>query len=174
VSRQLSRTCGRYFKDTRWIAPIRCSSTFPSYNAGPAKGCQPASQKREFLSRIVRWVRTPALFTSLLVADQKQSRSKPKISVTLTYVEWHSQSATLITSRQAGVATSGTSRRAGRDASSLCGSRYPASRASSRGRLRAPRTRRLKGYADPSSNAEAMALKRAAAKFGLGLSFYHK
>jgi hypothetical protein len=27
----------------------------------------------------------------------------------------------------------------------------------------------LKGYGDPSSNAEAMALKRAAAKFGLGL-----
>ena len=29
-------------------------------------------------------------------------------------------------------------------------------------------------YGDPSSNAEAMALKRAAAKFGLGLSLYDK
>jgi hypothetical protein len=32
----------------------------------------------------------------------------------------------------------------------------------------------LKGYGDPSSNAEAMALKRAAAKFGLGLYLYQK
>jgi hypothetical protein len=32
----------------------------------------------------------------------------------------------------------------------------------------------LKGYGDPSSNAEAMALKRAAAKFGLGLYLYSK
>jgi hypothetical protein len=32
----------------------------------------------------------------------------------------------------------------------------------------------LKGYGDPSSNAEGMALKRAAAKFGLGLYLYHK
>lgn len=32
----------------------------------------------------------------------------------------------------------------------------------------------LKGYGDPSSNAEAMALKRAAAKFGLGLYLYEK
>lgn len=31
-----------------------------------------------------------------------------------------------------------------------------------------------KMYGDPSSNAEAMALKRAAAKFGLGLSLYDK
>ena len=31
-----------------------------------------------------------------------------------------------------------------------------------------------KGYGDPSSNAEAMALKRAAAKFGLGLYLYQK
>jgi hypothetical protein len=30
----------------------------------------------------------------------------------------------------------------------------------------------LRGYGDPSSNAEAMALKRAAAKFGLGLHLY--
>jgi hypothetical protein len=30
------------------------------------------------------------------------------------------------------------------------------------------------GYGDPSSNAEAMALKRAAAKFGLGLYLYQK
>jgi len=30
----------------------------------------------------------------------------------------------------------------------------------------------LSGYGDPSSNAEAMALKRAAAKFGLGLYLY--
>jgi len=30
----------------------------------------------------------------------------------------------------------------------------------------------VKGYGDPSSNAEAMALKRAAAKFGLGLYLY--
>jgi hypothetical protein len=32
----------------------------------------------------------------------------------------------------------------------------------------------LRGYGDPSSNAEAMALKRAAAKFGLGLYLYQK
>jgi hypothetical protein len=32
----------------------------------------------------------------------------------------------------------------------------------------------LKGYGDPSSNAEAMALKRAATKFGLGLYLYSK
>ena len=32
----------------------------------------------------------------------------------------------------------------------------------------------LKGYGDPSSNAEAMALKRAAAKFGLGLYLYSR
>jgi hypothetical protein len=32
----------------------------------------------------------------------------------------------------------------------------------------------LCGYGDPSSNAEAMALKRAAAKFGLGLYLYQK
>ncbi|MBC7798137.1 MAG: DUF1071 domain-containing protein [Pyrinomonadaceae bacterium] len=32
----------------------------------------------------------------------------------------------------------------------------------------------LKGYGDPSSNAEAMALKRAAAKFGLALYLYDK
>ncbi len=32
----------------------------------------------------------------------------------------------------------------------------------------------LKGYGDPSSNAEAMALKRAASKFGLGLYLYQK
>jgi hypothetical protein len=32
----------------------------------------------------------------------------------------------------------------------------------------------LRGYGDPSSNAEAMALKRAAAKFGLGLYLYHR
>jgi len=32
----------------------------------------------------------------------------------------------------------------------------------------------LRGYGDPSSNAEAMALKRAAAKFGLGLYLYLK
>jgi hypothetical protein len=32
----------------------------------------------------------------------------------------------------------------------------------------------LRGFGDPSSNAEAMALKRAASKFGVGLSFYHK
>ncbi len=32
----------------------------------------------------------------------------------------------------------------------------------------------LKGYGDPSSNAEAMALKRAAAKLGLGLYLYQK
>ena len=31
-----------------------------------------------------------------------------------------------------------------------------------------------KMYGDPSSNAEAMALKRAAAKFGLGLYLYQK
>jgi hypothetical protein len=31
-----------------------------------------------------------------------------------------------------------------------------------------------KGYGDPGSNAEAMALKRAASKFGLGLSLYEK
>jgi hypothetical protein len=31
-----------------------------------------------------------------------------------------------------------------------------------------------KGYGDPVSNAEAMALKRAAAKFGLGLHLYQK
>jgi len=30
----------------------------------------------------------------------------------------------------------------------------------------------LRGYGDPSSNAEAMALKRAASKFGLGLYLY--
>jgi hypothetical protein len=30
----------------------------------------------------------------------------------------------------------------------------------------------LRGYGDPSSNAEAMSLKRAAAKFGLGLYLY--
>jgi len=32
----------------------------------------------------------------------------------------------------------------------------------------------LKGYSDTSSNAEAMALKRAAAKFALGLYLYSK
>jgi hypothetical protein len=32
----------------------------------------------------------------------------------------------------------------------------------------------LRGYGDPSLNAEAMALKPAAAKFGLGLYLYHK
>jgi hypothetical protein len=32
----------------------------------------------------------------------------------------------------------------------------------------------LKGYGDPSSNAEAMALKRTASKFGLGLYLYQK
>jgi hypothetical protein len=32
----------------------------------------------------------------------------------------------------------------------------------------------LMGYGDPSSNAEAMALKRAAAKFGLALYLYQK
>jgi hypothetical protein len=32
----------------------------------------------------------------------------------------------------------------------------------------------LRGYGDPSSNAEAMALKRAASKFGLGLYLYQK
>ena len=32
----------------------------------------------------------------------------------------------------------------------------------------------LGGYGDPASNAEAMALKRAAAKFGLGLYLYKK
>ena len=32
----------------------------------------------------------------------------------------------------------------------------------------------LRGYGDPSSNAEAMALKRAASKFGLGLYLYSK
>jgi hypothetical protein len=32
----------------------------------------------------------------------------------------------------------------------------------------------LRGYGDPSSNAEAMALKRAVAKFGLGLYLYQK
>jgi hypothetical protein len=32
----------------------------------------------------------------------------------------------------------------------------------------------LRGFGDQSSNAEAMALKRAAAKFGLGLYLYHK
>lgn len=32
----------------------------------------------------------------------------------------------------------------------------------------------LKGYGDPSSNAESMALRRAAAKFGLGLHLYEK
>jgi hypothetical protein len=32
----------------------------------------------------------------------------------------------------------------------------------------------LKGYGNPSSNAEAIALKRAAAKFGLGLYLYQK
>jgi Rad52/22 family double-strand break repair protein len=31
-----------------------------------------------------------------------------------------------------------------------------------------------KGYGDPCSNAEAMALKRAASKFGLGISLYSK
>jgi hypothetical protein len=31
-----------------------------------------------------------------------------------------------------------------------------------------------KMYGDPSSNAESMALRRAAAKFGLGLYLYHK
>jgi hypothetical protein len=31
-----------------------------------------------------------------------------------------------------------------------------------------------KGYGDSSSNAEAMALKRAASKFGLGLYLYQK
>jgi len=31
-----------------------------------------------------------------------------------------------------------------------------------------------KGYGDPCSNAEAMALKRAASKFGLGISLYQK
>ena len=30
----------------------------------------------------------------------------------------------------------------------------------------------LRGYGDPSSNAEAMALKRAASKFGMGLYLY--
>jgi len=33
---------------------------------------------------------------------------------------------------------------------------------------------KLRGFVDPSSNAEAMALKRAASKFGLGLIFYQK
>ncbi len=32
----------------------------------------------------------------------------------------------------------------------------------------------LSGYGDPASNAEAMALKRAASKFGLGLYLYRK
>lgn len=32
----------------------------------------------------------------------------------------------------------------------------------------------LKGYGDEASNAEAMALKRAAAKFGLGIALYEK
>ena len=32
----------------------------------------------------------------------------------------------------------------------------------------------VKGYGDPSSNAESMALRRAAAKFGLGLYLYEK
>jgi hypothetical protein len=32
----------------------------------------------------------------------------------------------------------------------------------------------LRGYGDPSSNAEAMALKRAGSKFGLGLYLYQK
>lgn len=32
----------------------------------------------------------------------------------------------------------------------------------------------MKGYGDISSNAESMALRRAAAKFGLGLSLYDK
>lgn len=32
----------------------------------------------------------------------------------------------------------------------------------------------LDGYGDPASNAEAMALKRAASKFGLGLYLYRK
>jgi hypothetical protein len=31
-----------------------------------------------------------------------------------------------------------------------------------------------KGYGDSSSNAEAMALKRAASKFGLALYLYHQ
>jgi hypothetical protein len=30
------------------------------------------------------------------------------------------------------------------------------------------------GYGDPSSNAESMALRRAAAKFGLGISLYYE
>jgi len=33
---------------------------------------------------------------------------------------------------------------------------------------------KLKGYGDPSSNAKAMVLKRAAAKFGLGLYLYSR
>jgi hypothetical protein len=32
----------------------------------------------------------------------------------------------------------------------------------------------VKGYGDSSSNSESMALRRAAAKFGLGLSLYEK
>jgi hypothetical protein len=32
----------------------------------------------------------------------------------------------------------------------------------------------LRGYGDPSPNAEAMALKRVASKFGLGLYLYSK
>ncbi len=32
----------------------------------------------------------------------------------------------------------------------------------------------MKGYGDVSSNAESMALRRAAAKFGLGISLYEK
>jgi len=32
----------------------------------------------------------------------------------------------------------------------------------------------LRGYGDPSSDAEAMALKMAAAKFGLGLYLHQK
>ena len=32
----------------------------------------------------------------------------------------------------------------------------------------------LRGYGDPSSNAEAMALKRVASKFGLALHLYQK
>ena len=32
----------------------------------------------------------------------------------------------------------------------------------------------VKGYGDPTSNAESMALRRAAAKFGLALALYDK
>jgi hypothetical protein len=57
-------------------------------------------------------------------------------------------------------------------ASSPCGSAFPASRGIiSR---EATEDEELRGYGDPPSNAEAMALKRAAAKFGLGLYLYSK